>query len=110
MFRVELSYRYGLLPSELEERMLVSDYVLLVAAESLEPRGEQREDLRAGIVAAAVANPWRPKGRAPYKPADFMPKFDGNRRRQSPQEMKRLLGDYTRSLGGTVTEVRRGLN
>jgi len=99
-----------MLPSELESRMLCTDYVLLAAAESIEPRGEVRADLRAGIAAAAAANPWRPKNRQPYKPIDFMPKFGSQKKqRQSPAEMKAILREYTLRLGGTVTGKRKAI-
>lgn len=43
----------------------------------LEPFGEERDDLRSGIVASTVANTARdPKQhREPFLPRDFMPKF-----------------------------------
>lgn len=47
-----------------------------VAFAQLEPFGEERADLRAGIVAAAVVNVQRAKGSAPVRPGDFMPRFD----------------------------------
>ncbi len=50
-----------------------------------DPWGEERADLRAGIVAATVANVHRTKGRS-YKHSDFMPKFKSGRR-QTQGEM-----------------------
>lgn len=52
----------------------------------LEPFGPHHEDLRAGIVAATIANVHRdPKRRArPYSPADFMP---GLERRAAAQPL-----------------------
>lgn len=41
----------------------------------LEPFGEFRADLRAGIVAATVANAARSPDRPPFKTTDFMPDF-----------------------------------
>lgn len=45
----------------------------------LEPWGEVRGDLRAGIVASVIANVNRdPKKKGqPFKPTDFMPDYDG---------------------------------
>ena len=58
---------------------------------SIEPFGEERADLRAGIVAAAVANSNPYRGKA-WKPSDFMPKFEAQEpRRQSPQEMQSAM-------------------
>ena len=41
----------------------------------LDPQGEDRADLRAGIVAATVANVSRGRGAKALKPKDFMPEF-----------------------------------
>ena len=44
----------------------------------LDPFGEERGDLRAGIVASTIANANRDpkKRRKAFTPADFMPKFE----------------------------------
>jgi len=47
-----------------------------MAYASLEPFGETRADLRAGIIASTVANAHRDRKTKPMKPSDFMPKFD----------------------------------
>lgn len=39
----------------------------------LEPFGEERDDLRSGIIASTIANANRGKGQKPFKPSDFMP-------------------------------------
>lgn len=49
----------------------------------LEPFGEERADLRAGIVAATIANVFRGEGSPEYKPHQFMPSFE----EQTPEEM-----------------------
>ncbi len=41
----------------------------------VEPWGEERADLRAGIVASTVANVHRDPKQAAFEPADFMPQF-----------------------------------
>jgi hypothetical protein len=43
---------------------------------ALEPFGEERADLRAGIISATVANVNRGEKQEPLAAADFMPKFD----------------------------------
>lgn len=55
-----------------------------MAYAQLEPFGEERADLRAGIVAAAASNAGGVRG-APAKPRDFMPDFEGAS--QTPDEM-----------------------
>jgi hypothetical protein len=108
MFRIELAYRFSRTPSELDATLLVSEYLLLATADGIEPRGEVRADLRAGIVSATIvnSNPWRKSGNA-VKPADFMPTF-GRRRKQDMQHLKAQLKAYTIGMGGEVREVKRG--
>lgn len=50
----------------------------------IEPFGEERADLRSGIVASVVANANRdPKRRPkPYQPSDFMPFINGPKDRR----------------------------
>ena len=51
---------------------------------ALEPFGEERADLRAGIVAATIANCLaRGKGKPAFKARDFMPQFGKPTRRES---------------------------
>lgn len=49
--------------------------MLWQAAYALDPWGEDRADLRAGIVAALTANIHRGSEVQPFKPSDFMPQF-----------------------------------
>jgi len=59
----------------------------------LEPFGEERADLRTGILAALIANVNRdPKQRKkPYEPADFMPTFDKQSKATAPQSIDEQL-------------------
>lgn len=50
----------------------------------LEPFGERRADLRAGIIAATVANASRSKRRRPYHAEQFMPKLGDDVEEQAP--------------------------
>lgn len=43
-----------------------------MAYAQLEPFGEGRADLRAGIVASVIANRWRGEDEREYKPEDFV--------------------------------------
>jgi|TARA_Y100000310_G_scaffold51927_1_gene47793 hypothetical protein len=74
-----------------------------VAYYQLDPWGEERADLRSGIVASVFSNAIqalirtvarkRGKGKE-FKPKDFMPEF-GKKRRQSSQQMQQTLMAFT---------------
>lgn len=67
----------------------------------LEPFGEERADLRAGIVAATVANAHRKRGARALRPADFMPRWEAEQGRpQTPEEQIGLAAMITAALGG----------
>lgn len=55
----------------------------------LDPFGEDRADLRAGIIAMTIANSQRAKGTRPFTAQEFMPTFGRRRPReeQTPQQM-----------------------
>jgi hypothetical protein len=61
-----------------------------IAYAKLEPFGEERADLRAGIVASVIANANRDPKRKPYKPEDFMPRFEP-RQAQTWQEQLAIM-------------------
>lgn len=77
--------------------MTRQEFLEWLAFYKLDPFGEIREDLRAGILAAAVVNTLRGvhgvKGRQ-VKPKDFMPTF--RRRRMSGDDMKSMLMGYAK--------------
>jgi hypothetical protein len=60
--------------SELLSRTTVREREEWAAYFDVEPWGEERADLRAGIIASTVANVNRGR-RKPFKPSDFMPEF-----------------------------------
>lgn len=63
-----------------------------IAYHGLNPFGEQRGDLRAGIIASVIANANRGKGTRSFKPSDFMPKFgDKAKKRQTGDEMMAIF-------------------
>ena len=52
----------------------------------IEPIGEIRHDLRAGIVASTIANVNRSKNKPAFTPAEFMPYLD--KPEQTEEQMK----------------------
>lgn len=76
----------------------------------LEPWGDERADLRAGIIASTQANCHRdPKSGKPFKPADFMPDYGkpARSRKQTPQEMHSILKSFA-AAQNAATEGRHG--
>lgn len=63
----------------------------------LEPFGEERADLRAGIVASVIANVNRGKKQKPYTPQHFMPDFEPE---SEEQVAARMLTAAMAALGG----------
>jgi hypothetical protein len=72
----------------------------------LEPFGEERGDLRAGIVAATIANVNRGKNTRPYRPREFMPTFRPRPPEPEPvqtvEEQQRILSLLALASGGKI--------
>ena len=66
---------------------------------ALDPWTEDRADLRAGVVAAVVANVNSKRGR--FKPSDFMPRY-GPPRKRSGSELRGIAERWNAVLGGIV--------
>ena len=64
---------------------------------TLEPFGEERADLRMGIIASTIANANRGKNQKPYGPKDFMPSFEEETEEQASA---RLQAKAMVALGG----------
>ena len=67
----------GMTVRELLERVDSLELAEWVAFNSIEPIGDFRNDLHAGIIASTMANCHAPKGKS-FNPADFMPLQDSN--------------------------------
>lgn len=81
-----------------------------IAFYSIEPWGEERADLRAGIVASTVANVNRnAKQRSkPYSPKDFMPVYDKPpKKAQTMEEMLRVVEVMNAAFGGQDLRGRK---
>jgi len=67
---------------------------------AVEPWGEERADLRTGILAALQANLWRKSGTPAVKPADFMPDFLGREaEEQSPEDQMAMMRLAAQRMG-----------
>lgn len=92
-------------PDRLAASMTMRQLREWMAYYEVEPWGEDRADLRAGIIAATTANVWRGRGPA-AKPSDFMPRFDGPAK-QSQQEMHEIFAAYA-AAHNAAQGARRG--
>ena len=77
----------------------MQEFLDWVDYEKIEPFGEERADLRAGIIASTYANIHRGKGKA-FVPSDFMPKFGQKKKQQPWEEQLRLVEMYNLMYGG----------
>jgi len=71
-----------------------------------EPFGEERADLRMGILAAVTANGGRKKGQRAFKASDFIPKF-GPKEPQSFGQMMAAAKAWTK-LAQAQQKNKRG--
>ncbi len=73
------------------------DFAEWIAYSRMEPWGEERDDLRMGIIASTIANANRGKNQKPFTPQMFMPQFE-----QETEEdaQARLMAAAFAALGG----------
>lgn len=78
-----------------------------MAYAELEPFGEERGDLRAGIIASTIANVNRdPKKGRPFKPGDFMPEFGKAKRASGKREPLMSVDDWQQAKRMAVIHAR----
>lgn len=84
-----------------------AEFVAWQAYALLEPFGEERADLRAGIVASTIANVNRGRATPPFRPKDFMPEFRLRtpERVQTIEEQQQILGLMAVASGGKIVEA-----
>jgi len=84
---------------ELLDRISSRELSEWMAFFGLEPFGEERADLRAGIVASTVANVNRGKGKRAFKPQEFMPQF-GPGETKEPKDLLSTVEMLNAAFGG----------
>lgn len=72
-------------------RMTSTQIAEWMAFFNLHPFGEERDDLRMGILASCIHNMAGRVSKHSKKPADFMPKFGQEQKRQTAKEMLNTL-------------------
>lgn len=74
--------------------MSAAEFAEWMAYYRLDPFGEDRADLRTGILASVLANLFGGRRAGRFKPLDFMPKFDRKRRQTSTEMYRKLRAMY----------------
>jgi hypothetical protein len=77
--------------------MTSAQFAEWLAYSRIEPWGEEREDLRIGIIASMIANMFREKGKKPAQPSDFILDFEPE---DEDAKTQRMIEQLRRSLGG----------
>ena len=86
-----LAATLGLTADEVGARMSAPEFRLWCGLYRACPWGEDRADVRSGVVAATFANVMRGKGQRARSPLDFMPFARAERRAQTDEEIERRL-------------------
>jgi hypothetical protein len=73
------------------------DFAEWMAYSRLEPWGQDRDDLRMGIIASTIANANRGKGQKAFTPDQFMPSFEPETEEEASL---RLQAKAMAALGG----------
>lgn len=73
------------------------DFAEWMAYSRLEPWGEERDDLRMGIIASTIANANRGRNQKPYRATDFIPSFE---QETEDEAQSRLMAKAMAALGG----------
>lgn len=101
MFLHKLALALGMTTGRLRKEMSLNEMNHWLAFYKLHPFGEDRADLRAGIITSGIRNAHRTKGK-PDKPKDFMPDFMREGRMKSQAALKRILSSMAHASGGKV--------
>lgn len=97
---------------EILARMSSHEISEWIAFANVEPFGEDRADLRAGIIASTIANANRDpdKRKKPFTPAEFMPDFEvkPEEKQQTWQDQKMIVEMLNAAFGGK--DLRSNVN
>ena len=93
---------------ELSEELSDAELHEWMAFYRLEPFGEERADLRAGIVASTVYNVNRGKKGRVLKPTDFMPLLKVDQQRGKMGSRPKKLSQQARAILGPLAKKKDG--
>ncbi len=76
--------------ADLLAQMTSHEFYEWMVLEGIEPFGEKRSDIQAGIIASTMANIFRSKDQQPYDVTKFMPQFEESKP-QTPEEISNIF-------------------
>jgi hypothetical protein len=93
---------------ELCRRMSASEFHEWNEFDKFHPFGDERADDRMGVLASVMANIYRPKNRAAFKPRDFALKYEDEKPRVlTPEQSLAVAKAFVHQTGGTIIERDR---
>lgn len=99
---MRLSHKLGIPLRRLQNEIDSRDFVLYQAYDRIDPQGNERFDLLAGIVCDTLA---KVHGVKKTKPGDFMVEWDKpEKKKQTPQQMYNMFKMFVQNTGGKVVE------
>ncbi len=96
MFWFRLAAQLGMSVARTKREISSPEFVRWQAYYELEPFGEERADLRAGIVASTIVNVQRGKGQRAVKATDFMPEFGKKAKQKMTRKQMAFKADQYR--------------
>jgi len=78
-----------------------------LAYDECHPIGPERDDWRAGLIAATIANVNRGKNQPAFNPDDFMPKFGPLRKTKTDAEIKQAVSGWGRIYNRVLAEKKK---
>lgn len=78
-FRVALAL--GMSVRQAQAEISGNEFAEWIAVMELDPFGEERDDIRSALICRTLANALRPKGARAHKLEEYMPDYDGSRRK-----------------------------
>lgn len=85
--------------AEAQSRISSAEFAEWIAYDRIDPYGQERADLRAGMIASTIANFSTVKGKQ-FTAADFMPDFLNRKRKQTVEEMRANFAAFAAAHNG----------
>jgi len=88
-----------------QQEISSAEFSQWIAYNNVEPFGESRADLRAGIISSVMANIHRGKGQKSFTADEFMPEFgEREKPKMKSRQMQGLLRQFVKMHNATTDE------